>query len=75
MDGNFGAILSVLIYRFIGLNSDWISYIFIPAVIYIISGPGMIIGGRSLVKTYLAFAVNGFVYGAIIGMVIAKIKK
>jgi hypothetical protein len=72
--GIIGAILSILVYQFIGLNPDWVSYVFLPAVLYIVSGPGMIMGGRSLLETYLAFAANGFIYGAIIGLIFMKVK-
>ncbi len=71
--GVLGAIISIPAVFF--QQIDAINYIYLPAVLYNLSGPGMVIGSRPAVLVFLAFMTNGFIYGALIGWVGGKIKE
>ena|SRR3989338_3707199 len=72
------AIISVPIYLLSegadGRLADFISYFYLPTIAFVLSGPGMIIGGRPIVGQIIVVLLNGFLNGAIIGWIYGKIK-
>lgn len=75
--GIIGAIISVPIYFLKGTDgnlADAINYFYLPTTMYVLSGPGMILGTRLILGQIIVVALNGFAYGALIGWLYGKIK-
>jgi hypothetical protein len=75
--GLASAIISVPIYLLNGTDnnlSNVIDGFYFPTTLYILSGPGMILGERPVTEQVIAVLLNGFLYGATIGWLYAKIK-
>ncbi|OGI95724.1 hypothetical protein A2917_00170 [Candidatus Nomurabacteria bacterium RIFCSPLOWO2_01_FULL_42_17] len=70
-------IISVPIYLFKGTDgnlADAINYFYLPTTMYVLSGPGMILGTMPILGQIIVVILNGFAYGALIGWIYGKIK-